>query len=114
MLECGFSRVSITFTADGYHTQNISSLNNCNETHAAVQLTSLLELGVFYTCMTFHFRNTRWDSPYSSSFDMMLICICSEKCYDVLKILYFGSGYFIIIQRHVDTLAFEVRARLPS
>lgn len=34
----------------------------------------------------------------------MLICICSEKCYDVLKILYFRSKSFII-QRHVDTLA---------
>ncbi len=43
------------------------------------------------------------DSSYSS-FDMMLICICSETFYDVLKILYFRSEYFII-QRHVDKLA---------
>lgn len=44
------------------------------------------------------------DSSHSSSFDMMLICICSEKCYDVLNILYFRSESFII-QRHVDKLA---------
>lgn len=74
------------------------------KTHVAVQLTSLVELGILYsTCITFHFRDLR-DSPHSSSFDMMLICICSEKCYDVLKILYFRSKSFII-QRHVDTLA---------
>lgn len=45
-----------------------------------------------------------WDSPHFSSFDMMFICICSEKCYEVLKILYFRSESFIM-QTHIDMLA---------
>lgn len=78
--------------------------NNCNEnTNGCAADLSIRVRYVIQYMYYISLRDLR-DSSHSSSFDMMLICICSEKCYDVLKILYFRSESFII-QRHVDKLA---------
>lgn len=80
----------------------ISPFNNCNENTGAADLSIRVRYNIQYMYYI-SFRDL-WDSPHSSSFDMMLICICSEKCYNVLKILYFRSESFIM-QRHIDMLA---------
>ncbi len=78
--------------------------NNCNENTSGCAAD--LSIRVRYVIQYMYYISLRdlRDSSHSSSFDMMLICICSEKCYDVLNILYFRSESFII-QRHVDKLA---------
>lgn len=82
----------------------ISPFNNCNKYTCGCAAD--LSIRVRYIKQYMYYISFRdfWDSPHSSSFDMMLICICSEKCYDVLKILYFQSETFIM-QRHIDMLA---------
>lgn len=97
----------------GFHTQLrrwshsngiFPHFDNCNENTCGCAAD--LSIRVRYIIQYMYYISLRdlRDSPHSSSFDMMLICICSEKCYDVLKILYFRSESFII-HRHVDTLA---------